>query len=167
MLDLDREIQNFLFNRKRHLYTNHYEKYRLKFLYDLFRKYITKTKENKEKAKILDVGVDIGEIIKLISSITTNTDNLLIGLDINNLRLKCAKINLNGKSNIALVRGEATKLPFNNSFFDFVICLELIEHLNKKYHMLFLREIQRVAKEKAIIIISTPNLYSIPAFESN
>ena len=115
----------------------------------------------------MDVGVDIGEIIKLISSITTNTDNLLIGLDINNLRLKCAKINLKGKSNIALVRGEATKLPFNNSFFDFVICLELIEHLNKKYHMLFLREIQRVAKEKAIIIISTPNLYSIPAFESN
>lgn len=50
------------------------------------------------------------------------------------------------------VRSKITNLPFANNFFDTVICLDVLEHLDDKAHLKALDEIFRVGKR---IIIST------------
>jgi len=51
------------------------------------------------------------------------------------------------------------KLPYPESFFNYVICIEGIEHLENSYHLL--REFGRVLKQRGKLIITTPNVLSI------
>jgi ubiquinone/menaquinone biosynthesis C-methylase UbiE len=50
------------------------------------------------------------------------------------------------------------KIPFSDSFFDVVVCGEIIEHILDTDYLL--EEIHRVVNNEGIIIISTPNLVS-------
>ncbi|MCX7703892.1 MAG: class I SAM-dependent methyltransferase [Planctomycetota bacterium] len=52
---------------------------------------------------------------------------------------------------------EKHRFPFNDSSFDVVLCLEIIEHLLSDPSFM-LCEIHRVLKQKGILILSTPNL---------
>ena len=124
--------------------------------------YLTTYIERIKEWRIADLGCGTGRWTKFIAKKV----KLVEAIDPSDAVFSAAHINKD-EQNVRITQASVSNIPFDNNTFDFVICLELIEHLNKKYHMLFLREIQRVAKEKAIIIISTPNLYSIPAFESN
>jgi SAM-dependent methyltransferase len=49
-------------------------------------------------------------------------------------------------------------LPFSDNYFDIVISLETIEHLENPYH--FIRELTRVVQDDGMIILSTPNVHS-------
>lgn len=50
-------------------------------------------------------------------------------------------------------------LPFNDSFFDSVVCIDGIEHLENPFH--FVREASRITKKDGSIIISTPNINAL------
>jgi SAM-dependent methyltransferase len=50
-------------------------------------------------------------------------------------------------------------LPYEDSFFDAVICIDGIEHLERPFD--FIQECYRVLKPAGILIISTPNINSI------
>ena len=75
--------------------------------------------------------------------------------------MKAAKINLreNINSNPNGVIADATDLPFRNGSFDFVICIDIIEHILED-HML-LREIERVLKNNGSMVIATQNSNSL------
>ena len=51
------------------------------------------------------------------------------------------------------------QIPFADAFFDGVISVETIEHLENPWH--FIREIKRVLKPQGFVIITTPNITSI------
>ena len=53
------------------------------------------------------------------------------------------------------------KLPFKDNFFDVVIALDVLEHINLRH--LIMKELKRVTKPNAIFIISLPNDFSYQA----
>jgi len=48
------------------------------------------------------------------------------------------------------------KLPFQDGYFDIIVCSEVIEHLENPRHVL--REFKRIAKPGGYILISMPNI---------
>jgi SAM-dependent methyltransferase len=50
-------------------------------------------------------------------------------------------------------------LAFGDAVFDYVLCLEVIEHLEAPFS--FIREINRILKPGGILIISTPNILNL------
>ena len=56
-----------------------------------------------------------------------------------------------------LILGDLVKLPFKDKSVDLLICSEVIEHLNQRDGNKFLKEVDRVCRERAII--TTPNLF--------
>lgn len=50
-------------------------------------------------------------------------------------------------------------LPYDNGYFDYVICCEVIEHIRNPWSLV--GEIKRVMKAKGRLIISTPNVSKI------
>jgi 2-polyprenyl-3-methyl-5-hydroxy-6-metoxy-1,4-benzoquinol methylase len=53
------------------------------------------------------------------------------------------------------------RLPFPDGRFDYLICMEGIEHVMDRHHVL--AEFRRVLKPKGTLLISTPNLLSVRA----
>jgi 2-polyprenyl-3-methyl-5-hydroxy-6-metoxy-1,4-benzoquinol methylase len=51
------------------------------------------------------------------------------------------------------------KLPFDNDFFDSVVCIDGIEHLENPFS--FIREANRITNKSGTILISTPNINSL------
>lgn len=50
-------------------------------------------------------------------------------------------------------------LPYDDGFFDAVVCIEGIEHLENAHHLV--REFRRVLKPGGILVITTPNTLSV------
>lgn len=58
--------------------------------------------------------------------------------------------------NITHVRGQATKLPFQNNSFYYVVCLDTLEHLPDNKREMTVCELVRVAKKNAMIFLGFP-----------
>lgn len=54
---------------------------------------------------------------------------------------------------------DATYLPIRNESFDFIICIDLIEHLDND--ILLLEEISRILSKKGVLLIATQNSKSL------
>ena len=80
--------------------------------------------------------------------------NYTIGIDRNFQDIKFANNNF-ARENIKYLVSDGTQLCFKDNSFDVVVCLEVIEHLNKQNELL--SQIKRVLKPEGICIISTPN----------
>lgn len=100
------------------------------------------------EGKILDVGCGIGD--NLAPFIEDNIE--AVGIEYSKSSFEIARNILPDK--IKLYHGSATKLPFNSSTFDGIICIEVLEHIDD--HWQALREINRVTKLNGFIIISVP-----------
>jgi 2-polyprenyl-3-methyl-5-hydroxy-6-metoxy-1,4-benzoquinol methylase len=50
-------------------------------------------------------------------------------------------------------------LPYRNDFFDYCLCVEVIEHLHDPWHLI--SEINRIMKRDGKLVITTPNIHSI------
>ena len=74
----------------------------------------------------------------------------------------CGDIQLNGhlaaRKNMVLLDLDAM-LPFKTASFDYVVCLEGIEHLENPHRLV--REMNRVLKLGGKCVLSTPNVLSI------
>ena len=105
-------------------------------------------KIGEKKCKILDVGCGDGSLLEPFSK---NQD--CYGVDISEAQLKKAH-----DKNIKTFRVnlETEKLPFPRSFFDFVICSEVIEHLLNIDYLLL--EINRTLKSNGTFILTFPNV---------
>lgn len=99
---------------------------------------------------ILDLGCGIGHGTKMLSI----NKNRVVGIEIDINKLYTAYKHFNA-DNIHYLVADARFLPFKNNIFDFVISLEVIEHIAE--HNQYLAGINRVLKSNGKSIISTPN----------
>jgi SAM-dependent methyltransferase len=63
--------------------------------------------------------------------------------------LQCDKVDLHGQ------------LPYADDEFDAVVCVEAIEHVENPFHLL--RELRRVLRPGGRLILTTPNVLSLPS----
>jgi 2-polyprenyl-6-hydroxyphenyl methylase/3-demethylubiquinone-9 3-methyltransferase len=82
-------------------------------------------------------------------------------LDISPICVKAAKINLRENANVVPngVIANATNMPFRKESFDFVILVDIIEHIQADH--VLLREIERILKSTGAMIIATQNSNSL------
>lgn len=110
--------------------------------------------EGLKPEKVLDIGCRKGIIS---STIREEFNATVFGIDSDEQELLLAK----KRKILCIVSNlDQAKLPFRDAVFDVIIFAETIEHLARPNHAL--SEIHRVLKPGGIIIITTPNLTSLP-----
>lgn len=100
---------------------------------------------------ILDIGCGTGAFLHRLSDKSFKN---LFGLDIK----APTKINEIRFFDYDL---DADVMPFENSYFKLIVCIEVLEHIENIGFLL--KEISRVAADDCIILITTPNIHSIEA----
>ena len=99
----------------------------------------------KKESLLLDAGCGTGLLLPhLVEKI-----QLIVGIDISRIILKQAKKRAKEQANAALVRADADNEPFQNSIFDTVFAITLLQNAPKPH--LTLNEIKRVTKPDATI----------------
>jgi len=121
-------------------------KYSLHFW--LYKKYLKNYLKIKPNDLILDIGCGIGHLLGYLSKFSNN----LIGIDTDLISLLYAQ-----KTTTAhYILAKAEKLPFKDNVFDKIISFNVLEHIENNQQVL--REIKRVAKNQAEILIWIPSL---------
>ena len=123
----------------------------VKYLMDRF------LSENVQDLTILDIGCGSGAYTTLFAKLGFH----VVGLDISKLGISTAKkwaVCENLQDRVALIVANAEKLPFKNESFNFIICSEVLEHLDSPHKGI--NELNRVLAWGGEIFISMPNLFS-------
>lgn len=104
--------------------------------------------------RVLDAGCGDGFFISKLDS----SKNEIFGLDYSDRALEFAKVFC--KDGIALKLGDLIKMPFENSFFDIVTNIAVLEHIKPEEVNDCLMEISRILKNDGLLILAipTPNL---------
>jgi SAM-dependent methyltransferase len=109
---------------------------------------------------LLDVGCGKGEPLKFINR---NDKYFAVGFDAFEPYLKRCQ---QAKIHSMYIQGDVRCLPFANHSFDVIICLEVLEHLERADGKQLLKELERVASRQ--IILSTPvGKYKQNVFDGN
>ena len=103
--------------------------------------------EIKESDKILEVGCGAGHILEKISK------GKLYGIDISEIQIERTRKRMGDKVELKKAPGE--NIPYEEKFFDKVLCSEVIEHVIDPREVL--KEISRVMKDDGILSLSIPN----------
>jgi ubiquinone/menaquinone biosynthesis C-methylase UbiE len=100
-------------------------------------------------AKVLEVGCGDGRSIFDILPLTKN----ITGIDHDIKAISEAKHNFSNYPTVKILKADATKLPFKNEQYDFVVCMTTFANFaDKKF--IILDEMNRVLKNSGKIIIS-------------
>jgi len=67
---------------------------------------------------------------------------------------KAKKLGLSGKTDFKVA--DIQKLPYKDSCFDFVVCSEVLEHIEKPEEAV--NEFYRVLKKGGVLVLTTPNI---------
>ena len=103
---------------------------------------------DKQVQNVLDIGCGDGELMKLIVS---RRSLYSVGVDIFEPYLRnCKKLG----SHSDLIRADIRELPIKPKSFDVVLCVEVLEHLDKAEGMQLLTAMEKIARTK--VIITTP-----------
>jgi len=111
-------------------------------------------------ARILDVGCGTGEYIQRANELGFSAS----GVEPAEAMRKAA-IEKNPGS--AILNGVATELPFRDSTFDLVICIEVLRYLHNADNRQALREMYRVLKPGGTLFLTMVNRYALDAFYLN
>ena len=105
--------------------------------------------EKEPRAKLLELGAGGGEVSKLLK----NKGFQVISLDIDQQRFKY-------RGEIEFQQADLNQgLPFSNDSIDYILMLEVIEHLKNPYFVL--KEINRILKKQGLLFLSTPNILNL------
>jgi len=104
-----------------------------------------------KKLKILDLGCGEGHLTGVISQ---NQDHEVYGLDYSISAIEYANKNFTG---IDFVVADAYQPPYEDNYFDVVICNNIWEHVPDPLSLL--NQITRVINPGGLLIISTPSRY--------
>lgn len=102
------------------------------------------------KINILDFGCGKGRILQEIIKINPNAS--ITGVDVSKTAIKYTKGKFKKCKFIKINDGE--KLPFRNNCFDFIIALDVLEHVYDTQNAF--KELSRVLKPQGKILISVP-----------
>lgn len=106
---------------------------------------------NKSNLKILEVGFGKGSLLKRLS----NDDGPeLYGIDCSQTNFRYASNELFVNAALSLTDISTERLQYPDGHFDFVIMLEVLEHIMSPLHAML--EIQRVLKKDGIFMFSWP-----------
>lgn len=108
--------------------------------------------EEKKSQRILDAGCGRGFYVRMMSFYDFPKE--IHGIDINTNYLEIAKKQINDKR-IHLHKASIYHTGFEDNYFDFIICSEVVEHLTDDYKALL--ELRRVLKPNGVLIITVPN----------
>ncbi len=104
--------------------------------------------ETQQEDLILEVGCGAGNVLEQIPS------KYLHGMDLSTFLLKKAQKRLTSRQ-AGLSQANAEQLPFADQQFDKLVCTEVLEHVANPRTVV--KEMTRVATDRAIIVISVPN----------
>ncbi len=102
---------------------------------------------------LLDVGCGSGNLLAGINA------REIVGIDLSDYLLDQARARLKNQANVKIVKANAETIPFPDKYFDRVVCSEVLEHV--KDVPAVLKEIHRVCKPGARLIITLPNEHLI------
>lgn len=103
-----------------------------------------------QKGNFLDIGFGAANLEKKILSRGTNLQ--IYGIDFSKKAVENAKKSFAGSFYVA----KSQRLPFKNSFFDFVVMLDVLEHIPEVESKKVLGEIRRVLTDKGNFVLSVP-----------
>lgn len=115
------------------------------------------TKELKSDSKILELGCGQGKGLKYIVNKSYTKEENIFGIDQSSAAIEFAKLKLPTAN---LKQGDIYSLDYNDNTFDFVLLMEVIEHLENPIEAL--NEAYRVLKPNGKLIISFPNYLNFP-----
>lgn len=104
----------------------------------------------KKPKRILDIGCGTGETLSYLKVLFPSCE--LYGVDLSLLAVRFSK----ERSHKNIYHANATKLSFKENFFDAVLFLDVLEHVNN--HQKAIKEAKRVVKNGGMIIITSPAL---------
>ena len=104
-----------------------------------------------QNTKILDIGSGEGGTSKVLSQ-----DNIVISFDMNKIRLLRQQ---NSFSNLNLLCGSSSSLPFKNNSLDLIILQDVLEHLDNREKLI--SNIYNLLNDNGMIYLSTPNKFSV------
>jgi SAM-dependent methyltransferase len=100
--------------------------------------------------RVLDWGCSSGRVIRWLGDIAGGTE--LVGTDINDIAVRWCQENLPFAS--AHVNGPLPPLPFPDAHFDLIFGISVVTHLDQNYERAWLRELWRVARPGALVLLS-------------
>jgi len=110
---------------------------------------VTNLFTNLPKGKVLDLGCGDGDYAKRLKD---------LGFDVTASDIDIAKYRY--KNEIEFKHCDITKeIPFSANYFDYVLLMEVIEHLRNPYVVML--EINRIIKTNGSLVISTPNILNL------
>ena len=103
---------------------------------------------------LLDVGAGSGELLREVArwARTRNLRARLVGLELNERSTAGIVEESRGFAEIAAVRGDAMRLPFDAGAFDYVMCSLFTHHFRDAVVVTLLREMSRVARRRVYVI---------------
>ncbi|MFQ5453210.1 MAG: class I SAM-dependent methyltransferase [Candidatus Zixiibacteriota bacterium] len=101
-----------------------------------------------EVLSVLDIGCGVGRWCNYLSGYSNN----IIGIDIDHIRLKQAKTNLESK-NIELLQASVTDLQFKANSFDLITSVTVLQHIPNQKKEKSIQEINRVTKTNGYAMI--------------
>ena len=130
-------------------------------IFDKNRKIVEKKRLNalkqyilpKKLIKILDIGCGTGYFLALCDKENWQT----FGVDISNYAL--VEASFYTKAELHQVDLNSEQLPFENNFFDAILAMDVIEHLENDES--FLQEIKRTLKRGGFFLLLTPDGHSL------
>lgn len=108
---------------------------------------LIKLAQIQETDKIIEVGCGAGHILERVPK------GELYGVDISEIQVKRAKERLGNR--VILSKSPGEKIPYDDKYFDKILCSEVIEHVLDPYPLL--NEMKRVLKDNGILSLSIPN----------
>lgn len=109
---------------------------------------------SKSGGKVLDVGCGSGIMVKDLVGLGYE----FWGVDVTPNMIKECKKNFKNNQSTHFSIGDATDLKFPDKSFDLVICMGVIDRIEK--YKLAIKEMMRVIKKDGSLIIVFPNIYS-------
>ena len=103
---------------------------------------------------ILDVGAGSGELLRVTGDWARHSGRRMraVGLELNERSAESIIEESSQFDEISSVRGDALRLPFFDSQFDYVICSLFTHHFVNEQVVQILREMSRVAKRRIFVI---------------
>ncbi len=103
--------------------------------------------------KVLDAGCGRGFYVKIFTYLPFIKE--IRGIDISEAYLSKARAITQSDKRVTLTKASMYKLPFEDNYFDCVVCSEVLEHLEKDSDAV--GELYRVLKPKGMLLVTVPH----------